>query len=136
MAVSGIFGEYIIFLKSNLFTDNRRCCITFFVQQCHYRIIVGNAHLNIWMDQLCINTHDYSPDYPGTSVFEIASYGIPLSKIVVGKYTNTADAFNGFMTPAVLSQCFGNATQTSGWKACNQITLTQHTTCYICICVH
>lgn len=54
--------------------------------------------------------------FPGTSVFEIASAGIDLSKIVIGKPAAAADASNGFMDTATLASCVAEA-QGKGWNA-------------------
>ena len=53
--------------------------------------------------------------FQGTSVNEIASYGIPLSKIVVGKYLETSDASNGYMTAAQLKTAFSQAQTDLSW---------------------
>lgn len=47
-------------------------------------------------------TSDSCPDFPGTSVVEIMSYGIPLSAVVVGKPMLPEDAGNGYITAAML----------------------------------
>jgi len=53
---------------------------------------------------LFTNSNSDCRDFPGTSVGEIASYGIPASKIVVGKYMLTWDASNGFLTTSQMAQ--------------------------------
>lgn len=64
--------------------------------------------------------------FPGTSVSEIASYGVPLSKLVVGKPTLVFDANNGWVNPATLGQYmqqagaelgFGSGVMTWAWSA-------------------
>jgi hypothetical protein len=55
--------------------------------------------------------------FPGTSVSEIASYGIPLAKIVVGKYMLVADASNGFVAASTLGTYFSQAASSLGWQA-------------------
>jgi chitinase len=40
--------------------------------------------------------------FPGTAVSEIASYGVPLAAMVVGKPLTPADAGSGYVTPAAL----------------------------------
>jgi hypothetical protein len=49
------------------------------------------------------------PDFPGTSVKEIAAYGIPLEKIVVGKPVRQQDASNGQMTATQINSIFKQA---------------------------
>jgi chitinase len=55
--------------------------------------------------------------FPSTSVGEIAKAGIPLSKIVVGKYVTTADASNGWVAPGTLHTFFQQAQSQLGWHA-------------------
>lgn len=55
--------------------------------------------------------------FPGTSVQEIASYGVPMSKITVTKYLLTADASNGYVSATVLSSYLGQAAQAIGYKS-------------------
>jgi len=57
------------------------------------------------------------PPFPGTSVAEIAAYGIPLDKIVVGKYVTQGDASNGWVDPGTLGQYFQQASSDIGWNA-------------------
>ena len=54
--------------------------------------------------------------FPGTSVFEIASAGIDLNKIVIGKPASAADASNGYMDTSTLASCVAEA-QGKGWNA-------------------
>jgi len=56
-------------------------------------------------------------NFPLTAVQEIASGGIPLSKIVVGKYILTSDASNGYIAPATLHTYFQTAQTNLGWNA-------------------
>jgi len=53
----------------------------------------------------------------GGSVKEIASYGIPLSKIVVGKPVNSNDAGGGYVTASSLHSIFTQAKSDLGWDA-------------------
>lgn len=55
--------------------------------------------------------------FPQTSVQEIAKAGIPLSKIVVGKYIAQGDASNGWIAPATLHTYFTQAKSAIGWDA-------------------
>jgi len=64
-------------------------------------------------------------DYPSTSVGEIYKAGIPLNKIVVGKYTNPTEASNGWVDPGTLGGWFKTApygwnTGVMGWEWNNQ----------------
>jgi len=54
---------------------------------------------------------------PGTSIQEIASYGIPLNKIVLGKYLLTADADNGYLTAAKINAMIVRAQTQMNWNA-------------------
>ena len=55
--------------------------------------------------------------FPKTSVFEINKYyGVPLTKLVVGKPAVAGDADNGFMKPSVLGGCLKQAVA-KGWNA-------------------
>lgn len=65
--------------------------------------------------------------FPGTSVQEIQSYGIPYSKLVVGKYLLNSDAGNGMVSPSDLNKYFIQAKNEMGWNAgvmCWQFQLT------------
>jgi hypothetical protein len=56
--------------------------------------------------------------FKGTSIAEIAGYGVPLNRIVVGKYLlNGADASNGWVSPQSLHDWFATARATLGWNA-------------------
>jgi len=55
--------------------------------------------------------------FPGTAVSQIAQSGIPLEKIVVGKYIQTGDASNGFIAPGTLHTYFTQAQSQLSWKA-------------------
>lgn len=55
--------------------------------------------------------------FPGTSVQEIQSYGIPYSKLVVGKYLLAGDASNGMVSAGDLHQYFTQAQNELGWNA-------------------
>lgn len=63
----------------------------------------------------------YSAYFSGTSVSEISTYGIPLNKIVVGKYNIMSDASNGFVVPATLGDYFIQAYQSFGWNVCETV---------------
>jgi chitinase len=63
------------------------------------------------------NDNGNCPAFPGTSVQEISSYGIPLSKIVVGKYNLQGDASNGYVLPSTLATYFSNANSQFKWNA-------------------
>ncbi|KAI9060304.1 glycoside hydrolase family 18 protein [Trametes sanguinea] len=55
-------------------------------------------------------------DFFGSSLNEIASAGIPLNKLVIGKYASNGDGANGYMDPETLAQCVAQAKQ-QGWNA-------------------
>jgi len=55
--------------------------------------------------------------FPGTAVNQIAQSGIPLEKIVVGKYITTGDASNGYIAPATLHTLFTQAKSNLNWNA-------------------
>ncbi|KAH9892470.1 glycoside hydrolase [Cubamyces lactineus] len=55
-------------------------------------------------------------DWPGSSLHEIANAGVPLDKLVIGKYAAAADGATGFMEPQDLSQCVAQA-KNQGWNA-------------------
>ncbi|KAI0329700.1 glycoside hydrolase [Cubamyces sp. BRFM 1775] len=55
-------------------------------------------------------------DWPGSSLHEIANAGVPLDKLVIGKYATAADGATGFMDPQDLSQCIAQAKK-QGWNA-------------------
>lgn len=66
--------------------------------------------------------------FPGTSVAEIASYGVLIDSIVVGKYLLKKDASNGYVTAANMSSFMSVAAQQLNyaggvmcwaWKAAN-----------------
>ncbi|OSD06759.1 glycoside hydrolase family 18 protein [Trametes coccinea BRFM310] len=52
----------------------------------------------------------------GSSLNEIASAGIPLDKLVIGKYASNGDGANGYMDAQTLAQCVAQAKQ-QGWNA-------------------
>jgi len=56
-------------------------------------------------------------NFPETSVSAISKAGIPMSKIVVGKYVTQSDASNGWVEPATLHQFFTQAGSQLGWHA-------------------
>jgi chitinase len=55
------------------------------------------------------------PANAGSAVFQIAANGVPLSKIVIGKPANTADANNGYIDPTTLAGCVSQA-KAQGWS--------------------
>ncbi|KAJ3108596.1 hypothetical protein HK100_003415 [Physocladia obscura] len=56
-------------------------------------------------------------DWPGTSLFEIAGHGVPLSKLVIGKPITQAGASNtGYTDPTTLASCIAQAVA-DGWDA-------------------
>jgi hypothetical protein len=57
------------------------------------------------------------PMFPGTSINEIASYGIPLYKIINGKYTTIYDGANGWIDPNQLGSMNNQAYQEIGWQS-------------------
>jgi len=65
---------------------------------------------------LFTNSKSCAP-FPGTSAYEISSYGVPLSKIVVGKPVTTADAGNGYVAPSDLYTMVKKASTDIGWSA-------------------
>lgn len=54
--------------------------------------------------------------FPGTSVQEIASYGVPLQKITVTKYLLTIDGSNGFVSSSILNAFLSQA-KTIGYQS-------------------
>jgi hypothetical protein len=58
---------------------------------------------------------DTGCEFPGTSVAEISSYGVPINKIVVGKPVIVQNAGSGYVTPSVLNTAFITAQQSIGW---------------------
>jgi hypothetical protein len=57
------------------------------------------------------------PGLPGTSVFEIASYGVPLYKIINGKCTTASDCSSGYITQTDLGRMHQQAATQLGWYA-------------------
>jgi len=55
--------------------------------------------------------------FPGTSVQEIVSYGVPLHKITVTKYLETGDASNGYVSAGVLNGFLGRAAAALGYRS-------------------
>jgi len=56
-------------------------------------------------------------NFPGNAVGQISKAGVPLNKIVVGKYITTSDASNGYIAPATLHNIFQQARSDLGWNA-------------------
>ncbi|KAF4592986.1 hypothetical protein EYR38_008693 [Pleurotus pulmonarius] len=57
-----------------------------------------------------------SQTWPKSALFQIASSGIPFSKLVIGKPATSDDASNGFMTTSELATCVQEAKRL-GWGA-------------------
>ncbi|KAJ7224292.1 glycoside hydrolase family 18 protein [Mycena pura] len=57
-----------------------------------------------------------SSTWPSTALFQIASSGVPLSKLVIGKPAVSGDASNGFMSTTTLATCVSQA-KSQGWNA-------------------
>jgi hypothetical protein len=55
-------------------------------------------------------------NFPGTSIKEIASYGIPLDKIVLGKPMRQQDAGTGQMSASAIAGVVQQAKQSIGWN--------------------
>jgi len=75
-----------------------------------------NQGANCYVDYDGLFTKSCS-NFPGTAVAEIAKAGIPLSKIVVGKYIAPGDASNGFIAPGTLHTYFQQAKTNLNWNA-------------------
>ena len=52
--------------------------------------------------------------WPQTALFQIASNGIPLSKLVIGKPATASDGSNGYMSTSMLASCLEQA-KNNGW---------------------
>ena len=63
------------------------------------------------------NAGGVCPSFPGTSVSEISTYGVPLNRIVVGKPLLPSDAGSGYTPPADLHNWYITAHSTLGWNA-------------------
>ncbi|KAH7890780.1 glycoside hydrolase family 18 protein [Phlebopus sp. FC_14] len=57
-----------------------------------------------------------SSTWPNTALFQIASAGVTLNKLVIGKPATTSDASNGYMDPSTLAGCLQTAAE-KGWNA-------------------
>ncbi|KAF7356556.1 Glycoside hydrolase family 18 protein [Mycena venus] len=57
-----------------------------------------------------------SNTWPQTALFQIASSGVPLSKLVIGKPATSGAANNGFMSTSTLASCLAQA-KSQGWNA-------------------
>ncbi|KAI0675175.1 glycoside hydrolase [Trametes maxima] len=55
-------------------------------------------------------------DWPGSALFEIADAGVPLAKLVIGKYAAPGGGASGFMEPQALGACVAQAAA-RGWHA-------------------
>ncbi|CCM01821.1 uncharacterized protein FIBRA_03889 [Fibroporia radiculosa] len=57
-----------------------------------------------------------SSTWPESALFQIASSGVTLDKLVIGKPATTGDASTGYMSPSTLAECVEEA-QEEGWDA-------------------
>ncbi|KAJ7724377.1 glycoside hydrolase family 18 protein, partial [Mycena metata] len=57
-----------------------------------------------------------SSTWPESALFQIATNGVPLNKLVIGKGATGADATTGYMDPATLATCVAQA-KSQGWSA-------------------
>ena len=57
-----------------------------------------------------------SSTWPESALFQIASNGVSLDKLVIGKPATSGDASNGFIAPATLATCVSQA-KAKGWEA-------------------
>ncbi|KAG2370335.1 glycoside hydrolase superfamily [Suillus spraguei] len=57
-----------------------------------------------------------STTWPQSALFQIASNGVPLDKLVIGKPATPAQATNGYMDPSLLASCVSLA-YGAGWNA-------------------
>jgi len=58
-----------------------------------------------------------SSDLPHTAVMEIAAEGVPLNKVVVGKYLDKSDGYSGYVDCKTLGEWFRKAQAEIGWDA-------------------
>ena len=64
----------------------------------------------------CANLLTTSSDqWPQTALFQIASNGVPLDKLVIGKPATPNDASTGYMTISMLTSCLNQAKH-QGWR--------------------
>ncbi|KAI0083913.1 glycoside hydrolase family 18 protein [Irpex rosettiformis] len=56
-----------------------------------------------------------SSTWPGSALFQIASSGVPVSKLVIGKPATQGDASSGFMSASTLASCVAQA-KNQGWN--------------------
>lgn len=63
---------------------------------------------------LASNANGACPSFPGTSVTEIISYGVPSAAVVIGKPLEPADG-NGYISPAALRAYIKRAGMSIGW---------------------
>jgi len=83
-----------------------------------YNIQFYNQGVTCYVDYVGLFTNSSScPPFPGTSVKEIEATGVPLSKIIVGKYVHPNDAGNGWIDPATMGQYFQQANSQLGWNS-------------------
>jgi chitinase len=82
--------------------------IDFFNCQFYNQGSCYTSYESLFLDSAC--------DFAGTSVSQIASMGIPLSKIVVGKPVTSADAGNGYVDAVTLAGWFSQASSDLGWS--------------------
>lgn len=63
----------------------------------------------------CDSLFKKSPDsMPGTSVYDIIASGVPASKLIVGKPSDTSEASNGYISPSDLGSCISGLDQKPG----------------------
>ncbi|OBZ74604.1 hypothetical protein A0H81_05468 [Grifola frondosa] len=84
-----------------------------------------DANVGSMIDWVCQGATEYTDcngllttsggQFPNSSIFEIASQNIPLSRLVIGKLGTTADGYTGFMDPQTLGTCVAQA-QKQGWS--------------------
>lgn len=63
----------------------------------------------------CPGLLNSSPEFPGSSIFEMSQAGVPLDKIVLGKPALTSDASTGFVDVQTLAQCVSQGAG-QGWN--------------------
>jgi chitinase len=63
------------------------------------------------------NAGGVCPPFPGTSVSEIVSYGVPLTAMVIGKPLRSDDAGSGYVAPAQLHTYLQQAQVSLSWNA-------------------
>lgn len=61
--------------------------------------------------------------WPGSALLEIAQAGVPLEKLVIGKYAAEGGGASGFMDPHALGGCVAQAREL-GWGECRSNAVT------------